>query len=902
MTKGALSEGNLRGFVDSFKGTLVSGWAADLAHVQQAPTLLVVIDGKPFATFQCNETRPDVNAQGIAAITPGFRFEVPEALQDGEPHTMSIRFRNGVALPFMSASGENIDETTFLVSPTETFGMVDGMYGTSIRGWLFRTNTRTGEKTGGVTVQVRANGVKLGHVKADLIRNDVADAHGCESHCGFLYSLPPRMRDNKPFVLEFFSVPEETPLVGSPFSGTVLSRDSVDQLNTMYASVEALCTQVYALKDQLRQMVTTDDHTLGTYNNWAAQYLPALRARLRAERDGARYRELVARKRPKISVLCPTYKPNLPDFIAAIDSVRHQSWQDWELIVVDDGSNDAKLTATIDAQVQLDARIRAVPLAKNQGISAATSAAIAAATGDYIALFDHDDLLVDVALEIMAVAALDTGAKLLYSDEDKIDRHGIHSEPHLKTDWNYRLLLTNNYVCHLLMVEADTLRQAAPLRAKYDGAQDHDLILRLSEIVPAHDIHHVQEILYHWRKSATSTASAQSTKSYAMEAGRAAVADHLARRGLPATVEPLRSSTLYAVHWHMLETPRVAILVPFKDQVETTQRCVEMILKATTYPNYEIVLIDNWSTDPLTAKWVRTLAKNPKIRVVRIEENFNFSRINNIAVASTTADYYLFLNNDIFVSQPDWMRLLVDEALADRQVGAVGAKLIYPNQTVQHGGVVLGVGGVADHTFRYHALDDVGYFFHAICAQDMSVVTAACMLTRAEAFHAAGGFDETKLAVAFNDVDLCLKIGRAGYRIVFTPAVVAEHHESLSRGSDLLDHTIARFYEENQVMMDRWGDLIRNDPFYSPHFSHETGMFEKLSNRSLNAKAGPRLFAGARHAASMIPAGPANPVFAVADAETVATPVKDGAAVSKPEPVKPAKLAKRLRMAAPASV
>ena len=257
--------------------------------------------------------------------------------------------------------------------------------------------------------------------------------------------------------------------------------------------------------------------------------------------------------------------------------------------------------------------------------------------------------------------------------------------------------------------------------------------------------------------------------------------------------------------------------------------------------NYEIVLIDNWSTKTETMDWLAKIATNPRMKIVRIEENFNYSRINNRAAEQLDTDFLLFMNNDVFVTQPGWLRGMVNEALADPHVGIVGIKLIYPNQTVQHAGVVLGVGGIADHTFRYAEKDVAGYCFRAVCAQDMSAVTAACMLCRADAFREVGMFDEANLTVAFNDVDLCLRIGRAGYRVIMTPSVVAEHHESLSRGSDLLEHNLPRFYGENQLMMDRWRDLIQSDPYYNPHFSHETGMFEKLSSASLKVDRAPSL-------------------------------------------------------------
>ena len=795
----------------------------------------MLIDDQIVGSFACSDPRPDLNAVNIPGNRLGFRFELPTPALDGRPHELRIRFRSGEELTHgVDGSGRGAIRVQYF--PTAVMGMVDGMFGSSVRGWAFRLNKATGERTGGLTLDVKAGGVKLGSIKANLIRNDVSAAHGCEPHCGFLYSVPLRYRDGRPFELEFHATPETGQLEGSPFRGRVLLRDSMDQLFDMYARVEVLCSQAYALKDQLRNMVVADEFTLDSYHDWTTTYFDTLRARLIAERRTPAYQELMGNTVAKISVLCPVYKPRLADFVAAIESVRRQSWTDWELVIVDDGSDSLALTEVIHEFCKTDSRIRAVPHKKNQGISAATNTAIAAATGDWVALFDHDDLLVDVALEVMMVAARNTGARMLYSDEDKIDEYGNYSEPHLKTDWNYRLLLTNNYICHLLVVDAAALRAAGPLQKQFDGAQDHDLILRLSEQLEAADIHHVPEILYHWRKSAGSTASVQSAKSYAVEAGKQAVIGHLARRGVRATVNAPYDSTLYDIDWGFTAEPKVSILIPFKDQADITQRCVDCILEQTTYRNYEIVLIDNWSTGTETQAWLTEIADNPKVKILRIEENFNYSRINNRAAEQLDSEYLLFMNNDVFVTQPNWLRGMVDEALADPRVGIVGVKLIYPNQTVQHAGVVLGVGGIADHTFRYSEKDSAGYAFRAVCAQDMSAVTAACMLCRADAFRDVGRFDEANLTVAFNDVDLCLRIGRAGYRVIMTPAVIAEHHESLSRGSDLLEHNLPRFYSENQLMMDRWSDLIRSDPYYNPHFSHETGMFEKLSSASLKVE------------------------------------------------------------------
>jgi len=830
------------GMIECIEADVLSGWAADLTLDDRAASLLLLVDGHIVSRFLCSVPREDVNAAGIRSKTPGFRLQLPDFVLDGRPHDITIRFRSGEQLPYLTPDGvSHAGDLPFRHQLTSATGRIDRLTGSSISGWVFRTDIRTGNRTGNVEIEVRANGIRIDQLRASANRSDVADMFGCEAHCGFHYNLPSRFRDGHSFRLEFYVAREGVELEGSPFTGSVPVRDTIDQLHSMYAQLETLATQTYALKDQLRELLTQDEHKLESYNTWARAYFSTLTARLVMARRDSRYQTLMSGPGPKISVLCPTYKPDLEDFSTAVESVMRQSWGNWELIIVDDGSNSKPLTDTINRWCAADSRIRVLTYSKNRGISGATNAAIGVATGDYIALFDHDDVLVDEALEVMVLAARQTGAPVLYSDEDKIDVHGNLSEPHLKSDWNYRLALTNNYVCHLLMIEAETLRRVGPLRSNYDGAQDHDLVLRLFETVGSDNIFHVSEILYHWRKAPNSTAAQQSAKNYAVEAGRAAVADHLARRNLTATVSPCYASTLYDVRFVSDQEPKICILIPFKDAVETTKRCVDCILQATDYNNYEIVLIDNWSTKLETAAWLATLASEKRIRVIRIEERFNYSRVNNQAAQQLDCEYLVFMNNDIFVKQRDWLRLMVDEALADSRVGIVGIKLLYPNDTVQHAGVVLGVGGVADHTFRFAERDERGYAFRAVCAQELSAVTAACLLCRADTFREVGMFDEDKLSVAFNDVDLCLKVGRAGYRVIYTPAVVAEHHESLSRGSDLSDHHRPRFYGENQVMLDRWGPQIRRDPYYNPHFSHETGMFERLSNASLSVDRAPPL-------------------------------------------------------------
>jgi GT2 family glycosyltransferase len=378
------------------------------------------------------------------------------------------------------------------------------------------------------------------------------------------------------------------------------------------------------------------------------------------------------------------------------------------------------------------------------------------------------------------------------------------------------------------------LREAGGLDPRFDGAQDHDLLLRLAEKLLAHEIHHVPEILYHWRITAQSTAGGAAAKPRAALAGEVAVAEHLKRRNLPAKVERRGSLTCYQTSFRLTENPGISILIPFRNHIDLTRQCVEAIRAHSDGMKIEILLLDNWSQGAEAEAFCTEQGNEPDTKVLRIAEPFNYSLINNRGVAAAAHPFLLFMNNDVIVNDPSWLRTLLNEALTDPRVGAVGAKLLYPNGTVQHAGVVLGVGGVADHAFRGLPGSAPGYIAHAIAAREVAAVTAACMLVRREAFEAAGGFDEAELGIAFNDVDLCIKIREAGYRIVFTPDVVCEHRESMSRGDDLDEDKLSRFMRENEAMRGRWGHLLAHDPFYNRHFTREGGLYRDL--RSLDPK------------------------------------------------------------------
>ncbi|MBV9782323.1 MAG: glycosyltransferase family 2 protein [Acidisphaera sp.] len=810
------------GLADPFTGTTITGWAVSRLNPSEPARLRMFVDGEAAGDVVCDQPHAGLQTLGLADDAGGFAFSIPDRFCNGLSHCLTILFDDGTPLQAIDSDGITHSALHFTAEPvTSIAGIVDGLHGDRIRGWVMRKHHKTGACDGHVTVQVLCNGIAVGDIVADLPRMDVARENRCDPFVGFEFKLPHYCLNGQEFEFVFRALPEGEELAGCPLPVRHAQAESADELRLLADTVGDLCAQVFKIQRQVLGMLPTAEATVHNYDGWARRQLTRMRSLLKTQPP-------LAEDAPLVSVIMPTFRTRLAHLDAAIESVRAQTYQNWELIIVDDGSRDRALKACLLHHAASDSRIKCLFRA-NGGISRATNAGLRKARGTYVMLFDHDDLLVDVAIELLMREALRTGAKLIYGDEDKIDTFGAFSEPNLKPDWNYRLLLAINYVCHAMVIETATLRRAGLLRPEFDGAQDHDLLLRLSEICAPGEIAHVPEVLYHWRKSLSSTASSGDAKPYAVEAGRRAVAEHVRRRGFTASeVTAVENSTTYSLAWGLAEEPSVTIIVPFKDQVATTRRCVECLLAHTRWTNWKVVLVDNGSVRPETEEFCRELAETPHVVVRRVDEAFNFSRLNNIAARENPAEFFVFLNNDVFMEQENWLRVLVDEALASPDTAIVGAKLLYPNRTVQHAGVVLGVGGVADHVFRGIPADHPGYLSRARCAQHYSAVTAACMLCRGPVFLDVGGFDEQELMVAFNDVDLCLKVGSRGWRVVWTPDLMAEHHESLSRGDDLAPGKAQRFFYENHVMMERWGRIISADPFYHPQFSPRGGIFSDL--------------------------------------------------------------------------
>lgn len=533
-------------------------------------------------------------------------------------------------------------------------------------------------------------------------------------------------------------------------------------------------------------------------------------------------------RQPLISILLPVYNPDLHLLEAAIESIQRQVYERWELCIADDASTDPAIRPFLEEKAREDDRIKLTFRKKNGHISACSNSALALATGEWCALLDQDDLFAEKALAFVAFEIeRHPDAGLIYSDEDKLETDGTRSNPFLKTDWNPELFLGQNYINHLGVYRTKLLHEIGGFREGFEGSQDYDLALRCIERLSPAQVRHIPRILYHWRAVPGSLAAVVDAKPYAKQAARRAIADHLKRRGIAARVEPCPESpeSHRVVYELPAAPPPVSIVIPMRDRVALLKRCIASIREQTDYPPVELVIVDNDSTEPATLKFLRKIEREIGARVVREKGAFNFSRLINCGAAAATGEVLAFLNNDIEANEPGWLREMVSHVVRPG-VGAVGARLWYPDGTLQHGGVILGLGGVAGHAFPRVPHGHPGYFNRAWLQQNCSAVTGACMLVRAKVFEEAGGFDETNLAISFNDVDFCLRLKAMGLRNVWTPYANLIHHESASRGHQPTPEEQAQFVREATFMQQKWGIDLLHDSFYNPNLSLNLPGFE----------------------------------------------------------------------------
>ena len=548
------------------------------------------------------------------------------------------------------------------------------------------------------------------------------------------------------------------------------------------------------------------------YGPWYEQYIPT-----REELEKQRKKKW--NYGPKISIIVPAYKTPEAFLRQLMDSLLAQTYANWELCIANASPEDASMEYVLKEYAKKDSRILWKKLEENKGIAENTNEAFAMATGEFAGLLDHDDLLAPNALyEVAKALETEPDIDVLYTDEDKVRGDEVleHFQPHLKPDFNIDLLRSNNYICHFFVVRKSLLEKTGGFRREYDGAQDYDFIFRCTQA--AGKIHHIPEILYHWRTHQSSTADNPESKLYAFEAGKRAIEENLRQNGLIGEVSHTKDYGFYRVKYPVQGEPLVSIIIPNKDAKEDLEKCIQSILEKSSYTNYEILIVENNSTGEEIFSYYKELSENSRIRLLRWKREFNYSAINNYGAKKAKGDYLLFLNNDTEVISPDW----IEEMLGFCQrpdTGIVGARLYFGNNTVQHAGTVIGIGGIAGHMFTDMPRERSGYMHKAAIIQDLSAVTAACMMVKRQVFDEVQGFEE-QLSVAFNDVDFCLRVREKQYLVVYDPYVELYHYESKSRGAEDSKEKVRRFQSEIEFMRCRWETLLKKgDPYYNKNLS-----------------------------------------------------------------------------------
>ena len=513
------------------------------------------------------------------------------------------------------------------------------------------------------------------------------------------------------------------------------------------------------------------------------------------------------------SIVVPIYQPDLILFKEMVNSVLLQVYPRWQLVLVDDASGHEALSDYLETLSENN-QITVIQRAENGHISQASNDGLAKATGEYIVLLDHDDLLHCDALTAMAEAIENNPqAKVFYSDEDKVTEKGERVSPHFKPKWNRDLLYSMNYISHLGVYQRSLVESIGGFRIGFEGSQDYDLLLRCIAECSDDQIIHVPYVLYHWRAIQGSTALAESEKSYSAVAGLNALKEHLGTNA--DSVELGKLPNTYKVNWALSDiNPLVSIIIPTKNGKALVKQCINSLYKKTLYPHFEILLVDNQSDELDALHYFKQLESDGKVRLIPYDKPFNYSAINNYAVTQAKGEFVILMNNDVEILSESWLTEIVAN-INRPEIGCVGAKLYYPDGKLQHGGVITGLGGVAGHSHKYFSKGHPGYFKRLQVTQNLSAVTAACLGVRKAVFEEVGGLDEKNLTIAFNDVDFCLKVQAAGYRNLWSPYIEMIHHESISRGTEDTPEKQARFTREVNYMKKAWGEQLLNDPCYS---------------------------------------------------------------------------------------
>ncbi len=554
-------------------------------------------------------------------------------------------------------------------------------------------------------------------------------------------------------------------------------------------------------------------------------YQDVIAAAVLSESDTQKQKNTVFDKNIKFSIIVPLYNTPVKFLNEMISSVIAQTYSNWELCLADGSSADhPEVEKAVNKFAQKDSRILYKKLPKNLGISGNTNACLDMASGDYIGLFDHDDLLHPAALYEAMKAICEKKADFIYTDELVFRSPDINSVVaiHFKPDYGPDFIRGINFICHFSVFSKELLDKAGRFRSEFDGSQDHDMILRLTS--KAENIVHIPKILYYWRSHPNSVAGSIEAKTYAIDAGIRAVQTNLDEQGIKAKVSRCETfPTAYRIKYDILSYDKVSIIIPNKNHLDDLALCINSILTKSTYPNFEIVIVDNGSDDPELFEYYDELKKDSRFVICSLDIPFNYSKLNNFAAKKASGKYFILLNNDIEIITPEWIEEMLMYVQRD-DVGICGAKLYYPDNTIQHAGVIVGLGGVAGHCFGGFNRNDNGYLCHLVCAQELSAVTAACLMIKASVFEEVNGLDEDNFKVAYNDVDLCLKVREKGLLVVWTPYAEAYHYESKSRGYEDTPEKQKRFIAEQNYFKTKWADFLKKgDPYYNPNLTVDRG-------------------------------------------------------------------------------
>jgi GT2 family glycosyltransferase len=712
-------------------------------------------------------------------------------------------------------------------------GAIDSASALEVRGWAVDLC----DKSVPVTLEFYVDNLFIGASICADPRPDVQETVGGDGRTGFTFRIPSVRRSSFAggrVLIAVDQLSRERVGVSTPVQADMThGLDILSATRAELATVKEILLKIEARLPDLQKLASVPLDAYGDY--WERFYRPAGDA-LAAQRRAA----AALGFRPLISVVLPTWNSEWSLLDQAIESVRGQTYDAWELLITDDASAPSDEFQRLLRRHGADPRIRILEAPVQEGIAVNTNRGLAAATGEYVAFLDHDDLLAPEALFEVAHALQEFRYSLLYSDEDRIEEDGlervVHHTPFFKPGFDPELLSSMNYVCHLVVVRRELVLRVGGLRPGLEGAQDHDLLLRVTEQLEPRQIRHIARILYHWRVTPGSVSRTPARAQTIQENIVKAVQQHLDRRGSGARAEahadPLGAARAFAarVRWPLPAVPPcTSLIIPTRDRIDLLRPCIDSILRsASRYPGpLDLIVIDNDSVEDESRAYFAHLTAASQARVVPFRGAFNWSAINNFAAREARGEVLIFLNNDTVVLAEDWCTELTANALRP-EVGAVGARLLYQDGTLQHGGVVLGVEGVAGHDSVGESPEAGGYFGRSHLQRSAGAVTGACLATRRELFERLGGFDEVHFKVAFNDVDFCLRAAQAGYRIVYDPFAVLYHFESKSRGYDLTTSKLERHRAESAAFRSRWGGIVDRDTYYNPHFERYARPFDRL--------------------------------------------------------------------------